>query len=327
MSIVLFSLWCFTFLKDIMHSVNGNEYSHVGTLIIVFYLAALVSINVKYISYLRILDNIIFIIAFTSIVIYIFIYFNPGIVWKLPDYTYYHTNHKTLFIYNVLTVENNIVFRNTGIAHEPGAFQFLLLIGLYCHIFTQKNNISIIRVATYGLSIFLTYSTAGFFFAFASFIYIFLKLIKKRKLLAPIIIVIVSIMSLPHIKQQYNYHLENKLIESTSFEYRFTPLKNTIQLIKDYPFGLGNTLYDKYLESKNIGGFESISMIVNRYGVLSLLFILALYFTVFIKQPILGLSLFSMLISQSLWYVPLVWFLIIGTLNYDLKRAYKKQAL
>ena len=120
---------------------NVSEISQINILHLYFPMCILLGyiISEKYTlsRFYYFLDRIIFVFAAFSL-IGVFIYtFIPGIVSNLPSYNYYHTTHKTAFIFNILTNSSTgVLQRNAGIAWEPGAFQFLVNLGLYSYLRT-----------------------------------------------------------------------------------------------------------------------------------------------------------------------------------------------
>src|SRR5690606_28273610 len=120
----------------------------------------------------------------------------------------------TAYIFNILTDQFGVVKRNAGIAWEPGAFQFLLNLGLYLYI---KSNVkvNIFKLVIYSIAIISTKSTAGLLiFLFITF-GIFMKDRKARIIIIGTVIAFCGL-----IIQEISYQFEYKLFGSNAFEYR-----------------------------------------------------------------------------------------------------------
>ena len=110
-------------------------------------------------------------------------------------------------------------------------------------------------------------------------------------------------------------HIDSKLIGSESFDVRFEPFYNTIINSFHYPLGIGNIGFDKLIDSKFIGAYDSFGMILNRYGYLLLLTTFYSYLVLFRINFLLGFFFITMFFSQSLWYTPFVFVVLFIFIN------------
>lgn len=273
---------------------------------IYFYLAYRVSFKFSDLKLDVVLENIIFYISVVSIISYLLLWYG-NLHNFATDYHYYDSNHLTVYFYNIMLNEAGIVYRNTGIASEPGLFQVLVNIGLFLSI--QKNNNSPFRMLVYTLSVLLTLSTAGI----VILILIYLHLIKKHLFIKSNIKYLYFVFFLFFIiYSDLNYHIENKLLGSDSFEGRFNPIMDTLNTLIEYPFGLGNVAFDQVYKTSGSAAFESFGMILARYGLGMFISIGALYAKLLKRNVILFFIVIVTFFSQPIWLTPLFNILIIN---------------
>lgn len=258
-------------------------------------------------------ERIIFFFSCASLIGYFLIIIYPEINNILIDYSYYNTQHKTALLFNVLQDNQNIIPRNSGIAWEPGAFQFLVSIGLAFLSFSNFNNIPIIKMVIYVLTILSTFSTTGIINLVFFLLFFLLKKLRSTKNWGFAFIFFCIFIFL--IYDQLSSHIDSKLIGSESFDVRFEPFYNTIVNSFNFPFGIGNIGFDKFIESKSIGAYDSFGMILNRYGYLLLFTTLYSYLLLFRINFLLGIFFITMFFSQSLWYTPLVFIILFIFIN------------
>ncbi len=265
-----------------------------------FFLGFIISRKYKIDEYLYYLEKVVFIVAVFSI-IGVFIYsFFPSLVYSLPTYSYYDTNHKTAYIFNILLDEGGIVHRNAGIAWEPGAFQFLMNLGVYAYI-RIGNKISFFKIIIYGLAILFTKSTAGIIiFAFITF-----NILKRNKV-ARYFIPILILMFVDSIRQEFLYQYNYKLFGSYAFETRLEPMLNAYQMGINHFWGLGNSGYDLLYRDLGLGAYDSFAQIFIRYGYPLLIFISFLLLRLLKNYKTLFLILFVTFLSQTIWFFPLI---------------------
>lgn len=252
-------------------------------------------------DYLLCIHKILFPIAILSLLGVIVYSFLPNIVAKLPSYTYYHTTHKTAIIFNILLDQGVIIKRNAGIAWEPGAFQFLLNIGLFSYFLFNKGKISLFVLLIYISAIFFTRSTTGLIILLIQF----LRIVQTNKK-ARFILILVVILFLTNIISEVSYHANHKLIGSYSFMVRFNPMIEAYQNGGKYLFGLGNTGYNHLLDNVPVNSYDSYSQIVVRYGYILLILICFSLFRILKYDITLFLILFLSLLGETMWFFPFV---------------------
>lgn len=302
--VVLFlflSIFILGFTKDVFEARFFSDFSPLNIYYpICFLLSCLIAIKYGKNNFLYIIEKITFIIAIISIIGYFSYLLYPNIINYLLSYNYYNTTHKTAILFNVLTVENYIVLRNTGVASEPGLYQLLLNIALYTYL-KNTAKISNKKVLVYSIAIITTASTAGLI-AFAFIIFRFLFNNIKTTLSIIIFMVIFS----PILYDQILYQFQNKLFGSYAFETRYEPFENTLEIAKNNILGLGNTGYNYYFNGFIQPSFDSYTQVFVRYGYGMLLLILLLLFNIGIKDKIIFIILLITFTSQGVWFVPLV---------------------
>jgi len=265
-----------------------------------FLLGFLISGKYKLDEYLYYIEKVVFVVVIFSL-IGVFIYSNfPSFIYKLPTYSFYHSSHKTAIIFNVLINESGIVYRNAGIAWEPGAFQLLINLGVYAYI-RNMNKVSFLKIGIYGLAIFFTKSTAGIFI----FIFIIFYILRRDKIARWFIIISILIF-LDVIRQELLYQYNYKLLGSYSFEIRLEPMLKVYKVGREYFWGLGNSGYNSLYTSVGLGAFDSFAQIFIRYGYPLLALIIFLLVKLLTNFRMLFLILFFTFISQTIWFFPLI---------------------
>ena len=247
------------------------------------------------------LDRIIFVFAAFSL-IGVFIYtFIPNIVTYLPSYNYYHTTHRTAYIFNVLTNgPNGILKRNAGIAWEPGAFQFIANLGLYAYLKTNKK-ISLFKIGIYSLVVITTKSTAGILIFLAITFKLFIEDKKARVLILSSVLIFGGLI-LEELKYQFRY----KLFGSFAFEIRLQPLLNAFNEGKNHFFGMGNSGFDIYYRNVTTPPWDSFGQIFIRYGYPLFIFINFRLLRLIKNQKVLFIIILITLSSQNIWFFPLL---------------------
>jgi|LSQX01.2.fsa_nt_gb hypothetical protein len=269
-----------------------------------FILGYIISERITTDEYLVLTHKTIIIFAALSLIGVALYTFFPALVYRLPTYVNRHTVHHTAFIFNVLTIGNQIVPRNAGIAWEPGAFQFLLNIGLYAYMkYAHRYNIWIILL--YVTAIVTTRSTAGLIILGVNLIPLFLYKQKDRKL--QWILVVSVLLSLGSILDTVSYHMLYKLnLEVVGFNVRYSPVLNIIETTRHQIFGIGNSLYDAMYKEYNLGSFDSYTQIFVRYGYLMLIAVVSRILKLTKSHFPLFVIIILTFTSQSLWFFPFV---------------------
>lgn len=300
--LIFIGLFVLSAVYDLRNVSSISEYSILNLYLpICFLLGYLVSEKYSYSEFLTLLDKVVFVAAILSL-FGVFIYtFLPNLINYLPSYQYYHTSHKTAYIFNViLGYGGNVVTRNAGIAWEPGAFQFLVNIGLYSYLKTTKK-INLFKVAIYALAVITTKSTAGIII----FILLTWKLFltdKKARILIIISLLAFSGLIAEELMYQYRY----KLFGSYAFQSRLDPLLNSFNEGRNHLFGMGNSGYNAQLNSLNIGAWDSFGQIFIRYGYPMFIIITAVLIKIFSQDKMLFTIIFVTFLSQGIWFFPIV---------------------
>ena len=238
-----------------------------------------------------------FALSSISLFLYLVVIIYPPIVNFFVTYEYYDFTSKSVFFLNVLTSESNILYRNSGFASEPGLYQFLLNLALWWKL-RQCNKIDFCTFI-FIASIFTTNSTAGL-------LCMFLILFLSSKGRVRWFIVLCVIVALPIILPQLQYHITQKMVGSESFEGRFSPFLNAFTYSFSNPLGIGSVEYSAIYKELNIGGWDSFSQIVIRYGYQGLIFVLFFLVVLFLRSLTLGCLLLVSFFSQAIWFYPVV---------------------
>lgn len=315
--ILMIFLFLFT-ISSIYDLRNINSLSEINVLTLFlplcFILGFLISEKYKAEEYFHYIERLVFIIAIFSLIGVTIYTFLPSLVFQLPIYNYYHTSHSTAYIFNILTDEFGVVRRNAGIAWEPGAFQFILNLGLYLYIKCNAK-VNLYKLVIYSIAIISTKSTAGLLiFLFITF-GIFMKDRKARIIIIGTVIAFGGL-----IIQEILYQYEYKLFGSNAFEYRSEPLLNAFEVGKNYFLGMGNSGFDIYYRSHYTPPWDSLGQILIRYGYPLLFFILLRLLNLLNGYKILFLILLVTFLSQNVWFFPLITpFYFIVSNQYEVK--------
>ena len=265
-----------------------------------FVLGFIISQKYSLREYLWRLEKVVFVMAVFSLVgVFVYTLF-PTIVYRLPTYNYYHTSHKTALLFNVLLSNNQIVQRNAGIAWEPGAFQFLLNLGLYSHIKLNEKS-STVRFLVYALALISTKSTAGL----PVFLIITYELAKESRLFR-IFAILTVVAFFDFIREEFLYHYYFKLFGSQAFLSRLTPMANAFETGLKNLLGLGNTKYDLVYREFGLGAFDSFGQIIVRYGLPLLAVIAYLLFKILQNDRTLFVIITVTFLSQTVWHLPVI---------------------
>jgi hypothetical protein len=295
-------LFLFSIFLDFLRINTLSEFSLINfyfpiTFLFGYFLSERISLK-EFLIYTHKITIFFAILSFGAIIIYTFF---PNIVFNLPIYINRNTIHRTAYFFNILTVDNFIVPRNAGFTWEPGAFQFLLNIGLFSYLRYNKR-INFFILIVYILAIISTGSTTGILTLFINLIIIFLFLKKNNnKLIISAIVIFFLYFSLDLLAYHLNYKILTQFDDSST---RFIPLFNAFIYSYKNIFGVGNSFYDLYYEINNYGSFDSYSQIFIRYGYFLLLLILITLSRLkghFIPLLFIILLTFS---SLSLWFFP-----------------------
>lgn len=295
----LSSLWDLRNINSLYNYSLHNFYIPLG-LLIGFEYSKKYNID----DFLNVFEKIIFLVSILSLIGYFIVRLQPQIVYYLPSYRYRHTIHKTMFFYNIISIN-----RNAGIAWEPGMFQILPNMALYYYIKSHKKNLNFFVIMIYMITIYTTLSTTGFFLLIFNFLYLFYTLLfKYKKIIKKLLLFILIFLLIPILRTQLEYHLEYKSFGTLSFQARIIPLINALEDASNNLLGLGNTGYNiKYMDGSQQGAWDSIGSILQRYGFPMCIFLLFLLFkSTFFSYPLIFIFFFVTFFTETFWFYPLV---------------------
>ena len=139
-----------------------------STSMFVIYLAYIfvgyfVATRISFDTFSRVFEKTIYFICCFSIVIELIAYIIPSISHIFPIVTNTADHQIVNFVFSGIELNNfgSVFLRNHGIFWEPGVFQIYINFALIIYLFYQKK-FSIKKVLIYSLSIFITFSTAGY---------------------------------------------------------------------------------------------------------------------------------------------------------------------
>lgn len=158
--------------------LRGGSFKHVQIGVYGMLMAYVFAMCFSFEEYMKKISNIMYFLCVYSLVLYVAFCLTPELVKKLPTventagWHAYHAGFSTIY--------KNVDIRNQGIFWEPGAFQTFINLALITELFYFKT-FRKRRVFIYLITIFTTFSTAGFITAFV-LIYIFLlqSIINKK---------------------------------------------------------------------------------------------------------------------------------------------------
>jgi hypothetical protein len=162
----------------------------------------------------------------------------------------------------------------------------------------QSNKIDV-QAVIFILSIISTNSTAGL-------LCMLLILLLSSKGKVRLMLLLCSLVILPIAFQQIQYHLTHKLVGSAAFDGRFNPFFNAFQYSLLYPFGIGSVEYTAIYKELELGGWDSFSQLVLRYGYQGLFLVILCLGNITRKKPILGVIMWLSFFSQAIWFYPVV---------------------
>lgn len=241
-------------------------------------------------------EKIIFITSIISLGCMLLTKFYPDIIFLFNEYK---PQRRTIYIYNfLLNTPTSVWFRNSGIAWEPGVYQFLLNLSLGSYIYQKKRKISSIKIIIYLMNILLTFSTIGLINLIFNLLLIFKYAKKKLK----IFIVLAILFSAPILFNIYNQHIYEKITSGESgITGRTKPIVESLNYIikKDFLFGEG---FNNILENK-LAFADSYTHILVTLGLIVMI-LLVLSIIGFYKMPVLMLIIFFSYTNEVIWFYP-----------------------
>ncbi|MBA6384478.1 hypothetical protein H4J69_15680 [Colwellia sp. BRX10-9] len=264
--------------------------------------------------FLNIYEKIVSVLCILALVLYAVFMSFPQLIVILPDYSYYNMNNKTAYFLNVLTSESGkSIGRNSGFASEPGLYQFFINLALWWRLRRNKGAIDLISWV-YVATIVTTNSTVGI-------LCLLLILFINSSRSTFFLIIILSIVSFPLLVSTYEYQLQNKLMGSDAFRSRLEPFINAINYSLVNLAGIGSVKYSAIYEALNIGGWDSFSQTILRYGYQGFIVLSIALASVVRMNLAIGIVIIALLCAQNLWFVSVVSVFYFWALDWNKSKA------
>lgn len=269
--------------------------------IICFILGYILSKKYSIEFFLESLEKIIFISAVISIISFLIILINPIVVQKFISYNYYHTTHKTIFLNNFLMNNNMPILRNSGIAWEPGAYQFLLNIAFFSYLFFLKKKISLLKCLIYFMAIISTYSSTGIVILLIN-LFLFYKRVSYKNYFKIIIILVGIPIALIILIPILNKVIVEKLFSGgIGLTGRTDGVKELFEKFDiELLLGIGN--YEAFIYKFRT--FDSYTQIVIRYGSIFLFYLI--YRILRINNLYITAIILLSFTNETIWFFPLI---------------------
>lgn len=233
-----------------------------------YFISSVLTWKLFYKCYIKIM---LYLSLFSIVIFFIIIFFPSVIKYGYPlmlDYGNSELTKKSILIYNFIIIKpDQILGRNTGIAWEPGAFQFLVNLALGLSIKYEKKIFSISK-AIFILTVLTTKSTTGIITLGFLLIYICKDILKKKitRVFPMGILTIFAIIQ--GIKNNFfKYHIFEKLDSSNKsggFSVREEAFSQGFNSVVNSPIlGVGSRLY---LEKSH--AYDSYSILLGMYGII-----------------------------------------------------------
>ena len=161
--------------------VNSNLRIGYGFMLMMIMTGLFFSKVMSFTKFIRIFEDIVFIIASYSLIIYIIAFLNIGVLSKFPAII--NTNNYLFINCWLCCIPISMHFeipRLFGPFSEPGIFQIYLNLAILFHCIRNKE-ISIIRILTFIIALVLTFSTTGYIACGIVFIFLFFQLRRKNR--------------------------------------------------------------------------------------------------------------------------------------------------
>jgi hypothetical protein len=249
-------------------------------------LLATIPLAIRPHKFLKIYSEIMYIIAMLSLIIYVIILLNTGIIDAFGEIAAYgNRQYKNLYFLVIRLPVANFV-RNSSIFWEGGAYQAFLVIALafelHLYRYSRKH-----RVLLLSVSIFTTFSTTGFIL-FLLLIFtesigrhdsVRQKIMKVGTMITLVAVIISTVTFNRVVVEKFN-------LENTSFAVRVASTATDIEIFKGSPlFGVGHKRYNNLVEVKSwndygiflSGSVNSFTQYMAQYGIINLAILLMLY--------------------------------------------------
>lgn len=255
--------------------------------------------------------RIIFVISFISLVFFLLAMLKPSVIYLFPEYQYYHTVHRTIYIHNFLLADGELVLRNSGIASEPGIFQLVVSIGLISYLkFCDEK--SIYKIVIYLATLITTFSTAS---VLSLLVITFYLCRSSPKMIFVLIVLLLSSSGL--VLNYFTYHIEYKLLGSLAFEARLKPITDSFNILTENILGLGNTGVANNNGKIQQLSWESFGQIAVRYGAPLICWFTLLFFSMLRRSLSLTLLIIIGLLTQLVWFTPILTILYFSIISED----------
>lgn len=298
---LLIVTWVFVVHVAVVDAIHGHVYGWKSfgfwaTMSISFVVVTLISkADILYVN-----ERMIFYATMIGLPIYVVAMAYPNIIEILPEYTYGPYVHRTMGFVNFLYVDGLLIRRFTGFASEPGLVSMFYLWALWFRMSRREGRLDWQSVL-YIVAMALTQSTAGIFLL-GLFMVVYVR---------PRILLLGLVMAAPLIVYcawgQIEYQIDNKLVGSASFDSRYARYfdffdRNWFDVL----FGLGNGLYDEVLALNDLGGWDSVLQIGQRYGFLTVAMLWLLLLVNNLRRLGVAMIVIITFASQSVWLMPAV---------------------
>ncbi len=299
--IVLLILFIYILLLELFTAeIHQLELSPFLVLVIISIIAAYLTheaIGLDFRNTFISFEKYFFVFALTSLIVYFLVLAFPSISTYSLSYTYGGFSSRTLLILNFYTTESGILPRNVGVASEPALWQLIVLFSMILH-FRYSQRINLLRVLIYSVVVFSTGSSLGIF----ALLIVSLFLLSFKQILA---ILSASVIFFTFIMDSNSFIFVSKVSENYMIE-RYTPTYNSLSASMLNPFGYGSSYYDENVMKEDIGGHDSLSQILYRYGLVGLILFLVLISLSFRNSIEIALLILLTSLSQTVWFLPFV---------------------
>lgn len=200
-----------------------------------------------------------------------------------------------LFFTMIPSSNTGTIGRNYGIFREPGMFAVYLCLGLIFELFRDKN-INLFKLIIFSITIFMTYSTAGYILSALLFlVFLLRKPVPKtnHKLVKYIVLGIICCVLLFGWDAIYAHVIKKLQTENASRSARFGSIRVNLELLFRQPwktlFGLGFTqVENSYIIVANelnidINNTNTLFKILAVHGIVYAILIISLLYLFFAK--------------------------------------------
>lgn len=238
-----------------------------------------------------------------GIPVFLLVQVYPSLVDFALTYSYGGFIHKTFLIVNFhYTEDNNITDRFVGIGREPGVTQIFILLAIWTRLkHIKKFDFKVIILV---VGILLSKSTAGFF----TLILLLLTVFPKKSLIKLTFFAIPLITY--YLTDLWLYHATNKLSsDSLSFINRYGRYIDFFSADLRYILtGFGNAYYAKYISTADLGGWDTLLQVSQRYGLIFFILIVVMLFYSNLNKWVVALIISVSFVSQLIWFYPAIAF-------------------